>query len=83
MVRKDAWYNFNFLKFSEAWFVTQDVMYARECAMCTWEESVFRHFQMERPININENIWSVVSFKACISLFIFCLYDLSIGVSVC
>ena len=26
MVREDVWYDFNFLKFTEAWFVTQDVV---------------------------------------------------------
>ena len=36
VVRKDAWYDFNFLKFSEAWFVTQDVIYSGECSVCTW-----------------------------------------------
>ena len=53
VVRKDACYDFNFLKFSNAWFVTQDVIYPGECSMCTWEESVFCHFQVECPININ------------------------------
>ena len=28
-----------------------------------------------------KSIWSIVSFKACVSLFIFYLDDLSIGVS--
>ena len=80
MVRKDAWYDFNFLKFTEAWFVTQDVIYPGECSVCTWEESVFCDFWVECSINI-KSVWSVVSFKACVSLFIFCLDDLSIGVS--
>ena len=52
-VRKDAWYYFNFLKFSEAWFVTQDVIYHAECSVCTWKESVFCHFRVECPISIN------------------------------
>ena len=37
-------------------------------------------FWMECPVNI-KSVWSVVSFKACVSLVIFCLDDLSIGVS--
>ena len=53
VVRKDAWYTFNFLKFSKAWFVTQDVIYPGECSICTWEESVFCHYQVECSININ------------------------------
>ena len=53
LVRKDAWYNFNFLKFSEALFVTQDVIYPGECSVRTWEESVICSFCMECLININ------------------------------
>ena len=34
---------------------------------------------MECPININEEHLVNVSFKACVSLFIFILDDLSIG----
>ena len=84
VLRKDAWYDLNFLKLSEAWFVhldlTQDAIYPGECSMCTWQESVFCHFWMECCINI-KSIYSIVSFKACVSLFIFCLGDLSVGVS--
>ena len=36
-----------------------------------WESS-----GVKKPIN-----WSIVSFKVCVSLLIFCLVDLSIGVS--
>ena len=53
VVRKDAWYDFKFLKFSEAWFVTQDVIYPGECSVCTWEESEFCQFWVECSININ------------------------------
>ena len=49
--------------------------------MSTWEESVFCCFWMECPINISKSILSNVSFKACVSLFIFILDDLSIGES--
>ena len=41
MVREDAGYDFNFLKFTEVWFVTQDVVYPGECSMCTWKEGLF------------------------------------------
>ena len=41
MVREDVWYNFNFLKFTEAWFVTQDVVYPGECSM-------WRHLRRRR-----------------------------------
>ena len=36
---------------------------------------------MKCPIDINRSSWSIVSFKVCVSLLIFCLVDLSIGVS--
>ena len=38
--------------FIKVWFVTQDVIYPRECSMCTWKASTFWCFQMEHPINI-------------------------------
>ena len=41
VVRKDAWYDFNCLKCTKAWFLTQDMIYPGEYSMCTWEESVF------------------------------------------
>ena len=53
IVGEDAWYNFSFLKFTEVWFVTQIVVYPRECSMCTWEEGVFCIW-MEYPVDINE-----------------------------
>ena len=80
MVREDAWYDFNFLKFTEVWFVTQDLVYPGECSMCTWEDCVFSCMWMECPEDINE-ISSNVSFKTCVSLLIFCFDNLSIGVS--
>ena len=36
---------------------------------------------MKYPIDINYVYWSIVSFKVCVSLLIFYLFDLSIGVS--
>ena len=79
MVREDAWYNFNFLKFTEVWFVIQDVVYHGEGSVCTWEESVVFSIWMECPKISMRSISSNVSFKTCVSLLIFCFDDLSIG----
>ena len=82
MVRKDAWYDFNFLKFTEAWFVAQYGIYPGECSMCTWEESVFCCFWMECPNRYQLSLSGLMfHLKACVSLLIFCLNGLSIGVS--
>ena len=53
-VGEDAWCDFNFLKFTEDWFVTKDVVYPGECSMCTWEEGVFICIWMECPEDTNE-----------------------------
>ena len=55
VVRKDACYDFDFLKFIEVWFVTQDVFYPGECSMHTWEQGVFFCIWMACPEDINEN----------------------------
>ena len=39
--------------FTEAWFVTQDVVYPGEYSMCTGEESIFFCIWMECPEDIN------------------------------
>ena len=80
MVGEYAWYEFNFLKFTEVWFVTQDVGYPREYSMCTWEKvcSAFGWTVLKISVRC---ISSNVSFKTCVSLLIFCFDDLSIGVS--
>ena len=65
MVGKDAWYNFNFLIFTEVWFVTQAVVYPGECSMYIWEDSVLFCIWMECPEDINEVCSSNVSFKTC------------------
>ena len=80
MVREDTWYDFSFLKFTEVWFVTQDVVYPGECSMYTWEEGVFCIW-MEILKILRRSILSNVSFKTCVSLIIFCSDDLSIGMS--
>ena len=38
-------------------------------------------FVVKCPIDITRSNWSIVSFKVCVSFLIFCLVDLSIGVS--
>ena len=68
VVREDAWYDFNFLKLTKVWFVTQDVVYPGECSMCTWEECVFFCIWMKSPEDIK--VSSNVSFKTCFSLVI-------------
>ena len=72
---------FQFLKFSEVWFVTQDVVYPGECSMCTWEEGVFFCVGWNVLKIPMRSISSKVSFKTCVSLLIFCFDDLSVGVS--
>ena len=62
--------------------MTQDVVYPRECSMCTLEEGVFFCIWMETVLKISmRSISSNISFKTCVSLLIFCFDDLSIGVS--
>ena len=58
--------------------MAQDVINAEECSYVL-EGSIFC-FRMECPINI-KFIWSDVSFTVYISLLIFCLDDLSIGIT--
>ena len=48
--------------------------------MCICKECVFYSLGMESSVGI-KSIWSNVSFKASVSLLIFCLDDLSIDVS--
>ena len=54
MVRKDVWCDFNILKFSEVWFVTQDVVRPEECAMYSWEAGLVFCIWMECPEDISE-----------------------------
>ena len=71
MVQKDAWYDFT-LKFIEACFVSQHIVYSWECSICTWEQCVFCCFGKECFV-----FCSNVSLKANGTLLIFCLDDLS------
>ena len=66
-----------FMKFTKAHLVAWHAVSPVECSVCTREECVVCCFWMEYSINITF-IWSKVSFKACVSLLIFCLDDLSI-----
>ena len=80
MVREDAWYDFNFLKFTEVWFVTQDVICPGECSIAL-EKMVCSAFVWNVLKISMRPILSNVSFKTSVSLLIFCFHDLSIGVS--
>ena len=42
-----------FKKFTQARFMTQDVIYSGECFMCTWEKGEFHCFWVKCPIDIN------------------------------
>ena len=68
LVRKDAWYDFSFLKVT----VAQHVVCSGECSMYTWDECVFCCFQMECSLSTPKSIWPNGSFKACIYLLLFC-----------
>jgi len=37
VIREDTWYSFNSLKFTEVWYVAQDVVYPGKCSIWTWE----------------------------------------------
>ena len=80
MVWEDAWYGFNFLKFTEVWFVNQDVSIL-ETVPCALEKVYSSAFGWNVLRMSMEPISSNVSFKTCVSLLIFCFDDLSIGVS--
>ena len=60
--------------------MAQDGIYPGECSVCTLEESIFFCIWMECP----EELLSpsgLLSFRACVSLLIFFVDDLSIGIS--
>ena len=59
--------------------MAQDVFYPGEYSVCTWGKKECHCFRVKCLIVIMSNE-SVVSFKVCVSLIIFCLFDLSIGV---
>ena len=53
VVRKYTWYDLSFLKFTEASFVIQDVIYPGECSLWPWEESVICCFWMKCILNLS------------------------------
>ena len=61
--------------------MAQYVIYSGECSICTQEECVFCRFRRKYSEYMVRYIWSSVSFKANVSLLIYCLNDLSIVVS--
>ena len=73
VIRKDAWDYFNFFEFTRLdlwprmWSILENVL-------CALEKKV-------KFIVLGWSNWSIVSFEVCVSLLIFCLGDLSIGVS--
>ena len=79
MIRKDAGNIFKFFEFTKARFMAQDVIYPGEYSMCTLEKCEIHCFEMKHLLSIRFN-WYITSFKVCVSLLIFCLVDLSIGV---
>ena len=79
--KKRCLIDFNFVTFTEACFVAQHVIYPGECSMCIWKQCIFCSFWMECSIISIKYVWSNGSFKASVSLLIFCLDDLSIDVN--
>ena len=63
--------------------MTQDVVYPGEWNVpCALEKEVYSSVFGWNVLKIPmRSILSNVSFKTCVSLFIFCFHDLSIGVS--
>ena len=76
---ENAWYDFNFLEFVEARFVSYHVVYLWKCSMCIWKECVFCFFGMKDSIYYQLSPFDLGHwFNVTISLLIFCLEDLSI-----
>lgn len=70
----------NFPVFVEISFVFQYVIYFRVSHMCCWEEYVFCSIWTQWLQLCVRCIWFMMSLDSNISLFISCLYDLSITV---
>ena len=81
VIRKDAWNDFSFCEFTKArlwprmWSVLENV----PCALEGKVKFIVLGWNV-LLISIKSS-WSIVSFKVCVSLLIFCLVDLSIGVN--
>ena len=82
MVREYAWYDFNLLKFVEASFVSLQMVYRCKCSICAGEECIIWCSGIKGSVNVKYVclLWNV-SFKADISLLIFCVDDLSKSVN--
>ena len=80
MVGKDAWFNFKFLKFAKAWFVTQDVICPGECSWAL--EKCILLFSDGTSYKCQLSLSGLLCHvKAYVSLLMFSLDDLSIGIS--
>ena len=53
----------------------------RKCSKCTWKQCIFCFCGVKTLKITVKSIWSSVSFKAIVSLLIFCLEDLFIDVN--
>ena len=79
MVRENAWYDFSFLEFVEACFVSYHVVCLWKCSICMWKKNVYFASLGWKVLYISvKSIWSRTLFNAAISLLLFCLEDLSI-----
>ena len=76
--QRNAWYDFNFLEFVEAFFVSYHVVYLWKCST-VFEKSVYFASLGGKALYISvKSIQSMALFKGRKSLLIFCLEDLSI-----
>ena len=77
MVKEDAWYDFNLLKFIETCVVS-----ILENIPCALEKHVYSAALGWNTLKMSiKSIWSSVSFKAAVSSLIFYLEGLSIEVN--
>ena len=87
--RKYAWYDLNlFLFFVFCFFTCWGLICDLICHIfwklvpCELKKNVYSVALWRKVLNISVNsIWSSMSFKATVSLLIFCLYELSITLS--
>ena len=64
VVREDAWYDYNFLKFTDTWFETQDVVYPGNVP-CALEKKVYSSALGWNVLKISMSyISSNISFKS-------------------
>ena len=61
--------------------MVQDVINAGECSICAWRKYILLSDGMPYKYKNIKFIWSDVSCTVYISLLIFCLDDLSIGIT--